>query len=124
MEDQELPCGPCSSAAGEEIYHGPMGCQARHLRDDGPEKPMGFWTDGGGFIQLIPPGPVTPRELDPDEQREAAQRYMQARYAESADPWVTGGVYDVQDEDTGATAVYNAMVHRNTEGPDPLVPEP
>jgi len=22
----ELPCGPCSSAAGEEIYHGALGC--------------------------------------------------------------------------------------------------
>lgn len=25
-EESELPCGPCSSAAGEEIYHGPLGC--------------------------------------------------------------------------------------------------
>lgn len=60
-----------------------------------------------GIMQLIPPGPIPePRELSPDEQREAAQRYMQARYGKA-----------IQHN-------YTDMVHRNQDGSDPLVQEP
>lgn len=129
-----------------------------------------------GVMEIIPPGPLPePRELSPEGQREAAQRYMQKRYADQAamywkehehdDLWVNGGIM-IDPSDAGATAVheymteescldcggpradnprtgchrndfhynfsgqqptakeYRAMVSRNTDGPDPLVPEP
>jgi hypothetical protein len=73
--------------------------------DDGPQ--WRFATEYG-FMELIPPGPVPePRELDPDEQREAAQRYIENRYGKT----MQGGNY-------------TSMVHRKTDGPDPLVQEP
>jgi len=40
-----------------------------------------------------------------------------------SDPWLTGSIID-DESDRGATAVYNQMVHRTTDGSDPLVPEP
>lgn len=91
--------------------------------DEAKRQLAGFWTESGGFMQLITPGPVTPRELDPDEQREAAQKYIEKRYAEVTDPWVSGSIM-IDPSDAGATSVYDKMVHRETDGPDPLVPEP
>lgn len=62
-------------------------------------------TPGGGFMEITPT-PAYIREvpeLDPDEQLEAALRYIQNKYA--------GGIYD-------------KMIRRETGGSDPLVQEP
>jgi hypothetical protein len=58
-----------------------------------------------GFIGIIQTKFRAPEERDipVEEQQAAAYRYIQARYA--------GGIYD-------------KMVHRETDGPDPLVQEP
>ena len=38
-------------------------------------------------------GPADLPELTPEEMRDAATRYLRARYAQSADPWVSGQVW-------------------------------
>jgi hypothetical protein len=58
--------------------------------------------------------PGIPDEEDPSE-------YEQWGWPD--DPWPTGSIID-EESDRGATAVYNQMVHRTTDGSDPLVPEP
>jgi hypothetical protein len=67
----------------------------------------GFYTEHGGFMQLISPGPMPePNELSDEERREAMQRYIEARYGKI----MRGN--------------YTSMVHRATDGSDPLVQEP
>lgn len=89
-----------------------------------PEKPIGFYTESGAFMQLIPPRPLPdPVELSDEERLAATQHYMKTKYASLSDPWVSGSIM-IDPSDAGATGVYNKMVHRETDGPDPLVPEP
>lgn len=70
------------------------------------DREHGSWTGDGehGFWQMLPPGPLPePRDLDPEEQREAAQRYIQARYAQSTTPWVDPDVIRGIERVTGET---------------------
>lgn len=92
-----------------------------------------------GLMQVLPPGPLPePRELSPEEQQKAAFRYMQAKYADQADMYQvewklpTPSGDEVRDQAAAYdTAIhqqiekhYTDMVHRNPDGPDPLVDEP
>lgn len=85
----------------------------------GPDEKRGIPTEHG-TIELIVAGPMPPpQDLTEEEKLEFLNEYLER----VPDPWVVGRVY-VDPSDKGATGVYNQMVHRNTEGPDPLVPEP
>ena len=116
------------------------------LEDPVAEDPeaYGFYTEQGGFMQLIPPGPLPdPVELSDEERQEAAQRYMQAKYADQAtmyqvEPkwnlagppgsWEPGEPKQSSAYDTSIHQQiekhYTDMVHRNPDGSDPLVDEP
>ena len=114
--------------------------EEQHQEVTRPEKPIGFYTKSGVFDLMPDPGYLDQARRDPAESDpiELAQRYGQSRYgtriheqieqyigdeAIGADPWVTGSIL-IDPSDAGATGVYNKMVHRETDGPDPLVPEP
>jgi len=93
-----------------------------------------------GIWQTLPPPPMPkPRPLSPDEQREAAQRYIQTKYTDQAtmyqiEPKMPTRRSDDKVIDQAAaygTEIhqqiekhYTDMVHRNPDGSDPLVEEP
>ncbi len=75
--------------------------------DDPDEERITYIATENGFWQILPPQPLPdPVELTDEERREATQRYIEARYGKV----IRGN--------------YTSMVHRETDGSDPLVEEP
>jgi len=112
------------------------------LEDPVAEDPeaYGFYTKHGGFMQILPPQPLPdPVELTDEERREAAQRYIEAKYANQTDMYQIELKMPTRQSDDKAidqaaaygTEIhqqiekhYTDMVHRNSDGSDPLVEEP
>jgi len=77
-----------------------------------------------------------PIELSPEEQQEAAFRYMQAKYGKLEDQAAMYENINIDNVEQEASKIigteihsqiekhYTDMVHRNPDGPDPLVQEP
>lgn len=101
----------------------------------------------GSIIEWLPhrPMPHIPVELTPEEQREAAQRYIEARYGDSMKllhhstmpqpeeppPYadiqkkiLSGEISLTEAQQQIIKGVYDKMVGRNPDGSDPLVQEP
>jgi len=81
--------------------------EAFGLSSEGPEMRLMYHSTG-----------PTPEPLDTD-----LESGRDPHVESFDDPWVSGSIID-DESDKGATAVYDQMVHRTTDGPDPLVPEP
>jgi hypothetical protein len=85
-----------------------------------------------GIMQIIPATPFRPDLLEPlsdEEQREAAQRYIQARYGGESLTSIQAKIIEqiVTEEVDRKLATgpnYTAMIKRKTDGSDPLVQEP
>jgi hypothetical protein len=88
-----------------------MRAVASSYHDDGPFQPRGLWQD----IPMDPPDYDKMRadleNATPEERIVAAQRYMQSRLVAGPPSYPPPGVYD-------------QMISRETDGSDPLVPEP
>ena len=68
----------------------------KEVDEDEPVQPDKYhFATEFGFMEPIPPRPYPADlpELTPEEMREAATRYLKARYAQATDPWVTGQVW-------------------------------
>jgi hypothetical protein len=71
-----------------------------------------------GLFQVLPPGPMPePRDLTEEEQREAATRYLKARYAQATDLWVSGAI--LRDDSTDPPRWMLGAAAQEPEGPDP-----
>jgi hypothetical protein len=102
-----------------------------------PDLSKGIWQD----IPIEPPDYDKARAaleaMSPEEQVEAAIRYAKFKYGKN---WahMPPPSYDeiarmameywrsisADPSDTGTTGIYDQMISRNTDGSDPLVPEP
>lgn len=82
-------------------------------------KPQGLW-------QILPPQPMPePHGLDSDEQREAVQQYIESKYGFSlTDAQAEIIKHVMKNYETKARGNYTSMVHRETDGSDPLIQEP
>jgi hypothetical protein len=108
--DHELPCGPCSNASGEEIYHGPLGC---------PDP----WVSGSIMIEPDDKGAaaiydkMNMPKFDMLFPKEFTDRIKAGEPPDQVQS-------DFMDRIARSAPSYDKMVHRTTDGPDPLVPEP
>jgi len=84
-----------------------------------------------GVMEVLPPQEYIERiqsgepltEIQSDMMDKIMEGFERGIRHEPTDPWTSGSIID-DESDRAATAVYNQMVHRTTDGPDPLVPEP
>jgi hypothetical protein len=74
-----------------------------------------------GNFRWIIKNEVTERDWPPTDMKLISGRNPHVESFD--DSWATGSIL-IDPSDAGAVGVYNKMVHRNPDGPDPLVPEP
>lgn len=97
-------------------------CHTPSSSDDEPTEDFDIRhivTKDGAFMELIQTKFKAPEERDipVEEQQTAAYRYMLARYTD-------GEFTPTEAQAKVIEHIYNKMVSRETDGPDPLVQEP